>query len=102
MKLSALSSCSYAMRLFQHWISLTASYLAGFTTIYLVQEYTLGFIPALRNWVIGGVLPGRSLVFSALSIFLMARYVTLYSPHGTKNSVSGEREKTDKIPTATH
>lgn len=53
-----------------------ASFGMVFSAIYLVMEYTVGFIPAFRRWTLPGNIPGRRLIFSAVALLLILKFVS--------------------------
>jgi cytochrome b subunit of formate dehydrogenase len=68
------------MRIVHHWVSLTATFVAVFSGLYLSLDYTIGLVPWVRTWMIGPV-AGRSLVFSILILVFIIRYVKIRSPY---------------------
>lgn len=80
MNLPAAKSRFVDMRIVHHWVSLTATFAMVFSFLYLLQEYTMGFLPILRNWMVGPV-TGRSIVFSVIALLLILRYVKIRSPY---------------------
>jgi hypothetical protein len=63
------------MNTLHHIISQTASFVLVFGLLYLVMEYTIGFIPVLRRWMIGE-LPGRTVVFGLGALALVLMFVS--------------------------
>lgn len=64
------------MNTLQHWVSVAASLGLVFSVIYLVMEYTIGFIPMLRQWTLPGNIPGRRLVFTVVALICIVQFVT--------------------------
>jgi hypothetical protein len=73
--------CLSNMKTTCHWISLTASFVAVFTTCYLLLDYTVGRLEFLHNWEVYRGVSGRSVIFSSIIITLIVRYVKFYSPY---------------------
>lgn len=46
-----------------------------FSLTFLVMEYTIGFIPFLRRWMLGEI-PGRTVVFGLGVLFIVVEFVT--------------------------
>lgn len=66
-----------------HWISLAAMFGMVYSGLYLVLDYTVGFLPGLRSWMIGPV-PAKYLIFSALVLIFLYGFVTFESPYAAK------------------
>ena len=64
------------MNTLHHLLSQAASFGMVFSLIYLVMEYTIGFIPALRQWMLPGHIPGRRVVFGLSTLLLIIKFVS--------------------------
>jgi hypothetical protein len=55
-------------------------FLAVFLGCYLLLNYTVGLVPAVRSWMLGPI-AGRSVVFTILILVFIIRYVKIRSPY---------------------
>ncbi len=69
------------MRIVRHWVSLIATFTAVFTSLYLLLEYTIGFVPLLQSWMLFGSVSGRSVLFSIAILLFIFRYVKISSSY---------------------
>lgn len=61
-------------------ISYLSSYLLCFCLIFVIQNYTLGFLPPLKNIIIGNFYL-KDLLFIGSSFFIIYKYVTIKTPY---------------------
>lgn len=64
------------MSTFHHFFSQACSFVMVFSLIFLIMEYTIGFIPVLRRWMLPGEIPGRMVVFGLGALFLVLKFVS--------------------------
>jgi hypothetical protein len=63
------------MNTFHHLFSQTCSFVMVFSLTFLIMEYTIGFIPVLRRWMLGEF-PGRMVVFGLGALLLVVKFVS--------------------------
>ena len=68
------------MRVVHHCISLAGTFVTLFFFFYLALDYTVGLIPWVHNWYMGPI-PGRSVVFTAIILTIIIRYIKIRSPY---------------------
>jgi len=61
-------------------ISFVSSYAVGISALYLVQYYTIGMIPALKNWTVGRLMV-KDLIFLLVAIIVLTTLFDVYLPH---------------------
>lgn len=63
-----------------HAISYLSSSLISFCLVFLIQNYTIGFIPQLRNITIGYFYL-KDIIFIISSIIIVYKYVDIKTPY---------------------
>jgi hypothetical protein len=56
--------------------SQACSFVMLFSLTFLIMEYTIGYIPVLRRWMLVGEIPGRMVVFGLGAFLLIVRFVS--------------------------
>jgi vancomycin permeability regulator SanA len=64
------------MNTLHHLFSQMCSFVMVFSLTYLIMEYTIGFIPALRRWMLPGHVPGRTVLFGLGALLLVTMFVS--------------------------
>jgi hypothetical protein len=59
-------------------------YVLAFCVLFLIQEYTIGQIPWVRNLTLLGKVYVHDIIFAISSIIIIAKYIRAYPPtHST-------------------
>lgn len=61
-------------------IAVVNLYVLAFCILFLIQEYTIGQIPWLRSLTLFNKVYTHDILFSAISIAIIVRYVRAYPP----------------------
>jgi hypothetical protein len=77
----AVKTRSESMRVFRHWVSLIASFIVIFIPLYTLLQFVFGYVKALQFWILIGSITGTSIAACVVSLFIIFRYVELYSPY---------------------
>ena len=65
-----------------HWVSVGCSFLLVFSLTFLVQEFTIGYLPIrLLQARTGNGVPIKSILFALTSLVLVLEFVTFKSPY---------------------
>lgn len=62
-------------------ISITSSYIVAFCLIYLLQKYTIGMIPLIKNTILFNKFYLYEILFTITTIIIIIKYITVYSPY---------------------
>lgn len=69
------------LRKILHIISAVSSYVSIFMILFLVQKYTIGLIPGVKNVIVFHKFYLYEIVFSLVAIWFIKRYITIYTPY---------------------
>jgi hypothetical protein len=61
-------------------------YVLAFCVLFLIQEYTIGQIPWVRNLTLFGKVYVHDLIFAIFSIIVIAKYIRAYPPTHLKQT----------------
>lgn len=69
------------MGLLLNILSFVASFSVALMTLYLVQDFTVGRIPALRKIVIADKVFFKDIVFIGVAIYIILNHFDFYLPY---------------------
>lgn len=69
------------MNKFLDIISVLGSFMVVFGMLFLIQNVTLGQISGFKSVIVFKVFYLKDLIFTAISLWVIAKYVTFYIPN---------------------
>ena len=77
---------------FLHYLSKTAVYTLIFSILFLLQKFTLGYIPVFREIVLFNYFYLHEIVFISTSLFVTIKYFDVSSPYEKHLNNKGQKE----------